>query len=203
MLWIMDVFINISMEFFWVFVGDNLFLEQCIIGFVMQSFFIGIGVVIVFMLFWVLINWFGVSNIVVEGEIVDFVKWFFYLGVMVFLLAVLWMVFCFYEYLLEQLKQFDDIGEDEVFIEVFLLGELQQWGGMMNWVGGIVVGLGIILVIGLVQVDLNKELYVLVAMLVVVGLFWLVVGGMMYKGNYQNGFVIIMSDLLCMFIVMK
>lgn len=57
--------------------------------------------VIVFMLFWVLINWFGVSNIVVEGEIVDFVKWFFYLGVMVFLLAVLWMVFCFYEYLLE------------------------------------------------------------------------------------------------------
>ena len=42
MLWIMDASINISMEPFRAFVGDNLPSEQRIMGFAMQSFFIGI-----------------------------------------------------------------------------------------------------------------------------------------------------------------
>jgi maltose/moltooligosaccharide transporter len=43
MLWIMDASINISMEPFRAFVGDNLPDEQRTKGFAMQSFFIGIG----------------------------------------------------------------------------------------------------------------------------------------------------------------
>ena len=46
MLWIMDASINISMEPFRAFVGDNLPSEQRTIGFAMQSFFIGTGAVV-------------------------------------------------------------------------------------------------------------------------------------------------------------
>jgi maltose/moltooligosaccharide transporter len=43
MLWIMDASINVSMEPFRAFVGDNLPEKQRTMGFAMQSFFIGIG----------------------------------------------------------------------------------------------------------------------------------------------------------------
>src|SRR5262244_4632295 len=43
LLWILDANINISMEPFRAFVADNLPEEQRTLGFVMQSFFIGIG----------------------------------------------------------------------------------------------------------------------------------------------------------------
>ena len=43
MLWILDASINVSMEPFRAFVADKLNVEQRTAGFVMQSFFIGIG----------------------------------------------------------------------------------------------------------------------------------------------------------------
>jgi maltose/moltooligosaccharide transporter len=42
-IWIMDASINVSMEPFRAFVGDNLPEKQRTMGFAMQSFFIGIG----------------------------------------------------------------------------------------------------------------------------------------------------------------
>ncbi|MBI4646023.1 MAG: MFS transporter, partial [Bacteroidia bacterium] len=59
MLWIMDASINISMEPFRAFVGDNLPPEQRTTGFAMQSFFIGTGAVIASALPYILTNWFG------------------------------------------------------------------------------------------------------------------------------------------------
>src|SRR5207244_13334417 len=43
LLWILDATINISMEPFRAFVADKLNVDQRTVGFVMQSFFIGIG----------------------------------------------------------------------------------------------------------------------------------------------------------------
>jgi maltose/moltooligosaccharide transporter len=43
LLWILDASINISMEPFRAFVGDNLNEDQRTTGFIMQSFFIGVG----------------------------------------------------------------------------------------------------------------------------------------------------------------
>lgn len=43
MLWVLDASINISMEPFRAFVADKLPIQQRTTGFVMQSFFIGIG----------------------------------------------------------------------------------------------------------------------------------------------------------------
>ena len=203
MLWIMDASINISMEPFRAFVGDNLPSEQRTTGFAMQSFFIGTGAVIASMLPWVLTNWFGVSNMAAEGEIADSVKWSFYLGAVVFLLAVLWTVLRSHEYSPEQLKQFEDTGEEEVPIEDLSQAEYEQRGAAMNRAGGITAGIGLLSVIGLLQAELNKELFILAAMLIVVGLLWLGAGGLMRQGRYESGFVTIMSDLLRMPLTMK
>ena len=52
MLWIMDASINISMEPFRAFVGDNLPQKQRTLGFATQSFFIGIGAIVASALPW-------------------------------------------------------------------------------------------------------------------------------------------------------
>src|SRR6266545_3728341 len=62
MLWIMDASINISMEPFRAFVGDNLPAAQRVTGFATQSFFIGTGAVVASALPWILTNKFGVQN---------------------------------------------------------------------------------------------------------------------------------------------
>ena len=58
----MDASINIAMEPFRAFVGDNLPSEQRTAGFAMQSFLIGTGAVLASMLPWLLTTQFGVSN---------------------------------------------------------------------------------------------------------------------------------------------
>ena len=93
MLWMMDASINITMEPFRAFVGDNLSSEQRTLGFSMQSFFIGVGAVIGSALPYVLTNWFQISNTAPDGIIPDSVKWSFYFGAGVFFLAVMWSFF--------------------------------------------------------------------------------------------------------------
>ena len=61
-LWILDASINVSMEPFRAFVGDNLASSQRTMGFAMQSFFIGVGAVIASLLPWMMTNWFDISN---------------------------------------------------------------------------------------------------------------------------------------------
>lgn len=92
MLWVFDVLINVLMEFFCVFVGDQLVLCQCLVGYVMQSFFIGVGVIVVSFLLFILV-YFGVVNMVVVGEVLDIVCYVFYFGVVVLLVVIIWMVF--------------------------------------------------------------------------------------------------------------
>ena len=92
MLWIMDASINISMEPFRAFVGDNLPSEQRTTGFAMQSFLIGTGAVAASMLPWLLTTQFGVSNEAPPHMIPDSVRLSFYFGAAVFFLAVLWTV---------------------------------------------------------------------------------------------------------------
>ncbi len=111
MLWIMDASINISMEPFRAFVGDNLPSAQRTSGFAMQSFFIGAGAIIASSLPYILTNWFGVPNQAAEGIIPNSVKWSFYLGGAVFLAAVVWTVFRSKEYSPEELMTFSDHEE--------------------------------------------------------------------------------------------
>jgi maltose/moltooligosaccharide transporter len=106
-LWVMDASINISMEPFRAFVGDQLPPRQRPTGYAMQSFFIGLGAVVASALPWLLTQY-GVSNTAEAGMVPDSVKYAFYYGAVVLLAAVSWTVFTTREYPPEQLRGFSD-----------------------------------------------------------------------------------------------
>ena len=91
LLWILDASINVSMEPFRAFVGDKLSDEQRTFGFVMQSFFIGIGQTLANVLPWVLGAWLGVKGALASG-IPKTTYFAFLIGAVAFFGAVLWTV---------------------------------------------------------------------------------------------------------------
>ena len=96
MLWILDSSINVSMEPFRAFVADKLNMDQRTAGFVMQSFFIGVGAAVANALPSIFEH-FGVSGQAANGVPLT-VQYSFKLGAVVFFLAVLWTVITSKEY---------------------------------------------------------------------------------------------------------
>jgi maltose/moltooligosaccharide transporter len=96
LLWILDASINISMEPFRAFVADKLDTSQRTAGFVMQSFFIGIGASLANALP-LLLGWLGVHGNTASGIPLT-VKYSFMAGAAVFLGAVVWTVVTSSEY---------------------------------------------------------------------------------------------------------
>ena len=90
LLWILDASINISMEPFRAFVADKLAVSQRTTGFVMQSFFIGVGASLANALPLVF-SWLGVQGSTASGVPLS-VKHSFQVGAVVFFLAVLWTI---------------------------------------------------------------------------------------------------------------
>jgi len=119
LLWVLDVFGNVTMEPFRAFVVDKLPDSQVNKGFVMQALMIGLGGTIASSLPWLLKNIFSVNNIGVNGIIADNVKYSFYIGAFFFLAAVLYSVFTSNEYppTEEELAQKKNSGSgiEEVF----------------------------------------------------------------------------------------
>ncbi|MDH5835555.1 MFS transporter [Luteimonas kalidii] len=107
MLWILDASLNVSMEPFRAFVGDQLSPRQRPTGYAMQSFFIGVGSVVASLLPWLLAKA-GVANTAAPGEVPDTVRYAFYAGGTVLLLAIVWTVLRTREYPPEVLRAFDD-----------------------------------------------------------------------------------------------
>jgi len=112
LLWILDASLNISMEPFRAFVGDQLSPRQRPTGYAMQSFFIGLGAVVASLLPWLLATA-GVQNSAEPGGIPDTVRYAFYAGGTVLFLAVGWTVFSTREYSPAQLNSFDDANATE------------------------------------------------------------------------------------------
>jgi maltose/moltooligosaccharide transporter len=114
LLWILDASINIAMEPFRAFVGDQLGQAQRPSGYAMQSFFIGLGAIIASMLPWLLTRA-GISNMAsgVNGmsAIPDTVRQSFDIGSAVLLLAVLWTVWRTREYPPEILRSFGPVPD--------------------------------------------------------------------------------------------
>ncbi|MFZ1677255.1 MAG: MFS transporter [Saprospiraceae bacterium] len=195
MLWLMDASINISMEPFRAFVGDNLPSHQRTSGFAMQSFFIGTGAVVASSLPYVFTNWFGVSNQAAEGVIPDSVKWSFYIGGLIYLAAVIWTVFSSKEYSPEELASFSEAhessdpstGHDEAISPTVSFRT-----------GSILVIIGILLNVWFWLEDFPKELYLFSYGTMLVGILFLLVGLMKKSNLSKTGFVTIMDDLLHM-----
>jgi len=202
-LWIMDASINVTMEPFRAFVGDNLPSEQRTTGFATQSFFIGTGAVVASCLPWMLTNWFEVSNTAPEGVIPDSVKWSFYLGGIIFFLAVLWTVFRSKEYSPEELASFGEAAEHGNDVVEMSASSQKARSRKQKATGLTTLGLGLGLSALIYFYELPKETFLLSIMVAVVGVFWLISSSMIAKGNFQGAFTTIMTDLLEMPKTMK
>ncbi|MEZ0469657.1 MFS transporter [Luteimonas salinilitoris] len=112
-LWILDASLNVSMEPFRAFVGDQLAPRQRPAGYAMQSFFIGIGSVVASLLPWLLAK-VGVGNTAGPGEIPDTVRYAFYFGGAVLFGAIAWTILRTREYPPDTLHAFDDAQPPEL-----------------------------------------------------------------------------------------
>ena len=122
LLWILDASINITMEPFRAFVADKLPEEQRTLGFVMQSFFIGIGQTLANALPY-LFTMLGVVGVMTSGIPLS-VDYSFKIGAIVFLVAVLWTVLTTKEYPPEDMEAFERMRREKKgilagFAEIF------------------------------------------------------------------------------------
>lgn len=196
MLWIMDASINISMEPFRAFVGDNLPSEQRTMGFAMQSFFIGLGAVVASALPYILTNWFGIPNTAGEGIIPQSVKLSFYIGGVVLLASVLYTVFTSKEYSPEELAAFEQEKEKISGIKTEIKPPVTPVQFLKN--GSVWTTAGIIATAIIVLLKLEAQLYIVSGLVLTFGIILLVSGVLTKKGRTQNGMVGIMNDLLHM-----
>lgn len=153
-LWLLDASINVSMEPFRAFVGDNLSPRQRPTGYAMQSFFIGVGAIVASFLPYVLAHY-GVANTAGPGEVPDTVRYAFYAGAGVLLLAMGWTVLSTKEYSPRQLASFDD-AEPPAAHHAQAVG-----GPPPMWQIAIWLGLGVFLALAIAWRDGDRMLYVL------------------------------------------
>jgi len=201
-LWVMDASINITMEPFRAFVGDNLPDEQRASGYAMQSFFIGAGAVLASALPWILTNWFSVSNVAADGGVPPSVHIAFYAGAAGLLLAVLWTVFTTREYSPEQLAAFE--ASERTLKGKAPAADAPTRTARAYGVGGLLwVLAGVALALAIFAARLEKEVYVLAAMLGLFGVAQLVAGALARSGRTANGFSEVIEDLFRMPATMK
>jgi MFS family permease len=111
LLWILDASINITMEPFRAFVADKLPEDQRTLGFVMQSFFIGIGQTLANALPY-LFSMLGVVGVMASGIPLS-VDYAFKIGAIVFLAAVVWTVVSTKEYPPDDMEAFERMRREK------------------------------------------------------------------------------------------
>ncbi len=183
-LWVMDASINVSMEPFRAFVGDQLPERQRPLGFALQSFFIGIGAVVASMLPWLLTRA-GVSTVAPAGVIPDTVRYAFYVGAVVLLGSVLWTVLRTREYPPGELRAF--AGQPSARPALVDARRARMWGWLWLLVG--VVGTGAVDVL-----HLDAKLYILSLGLLVFGGLMLWLSATRSRGTLRQ----VMGDLVTM-----
>lgn len=193
-LWIMDASINVSMEPFRAFVGDNLPEEQRSLGFAMQSFFIGTGAILASALPWIFANWLNIDSTAATGEIPDSVRYAFYTGGAGLLLAVCWTVFSSEEYAPEQLAAFA-MAED---------GDTPGEEAPLPPPGRLIVGATIAMVSGVVLTALvyalawDQQLLILAFGLVLFAVALAIATRMLVRDRADNGFAEVVLDFVTM-----
>jgi maltose/moltooligosaccharide transporter len=159
MLWMLDASINVAMEPFRAFVGDQLPQRQRATGYAMQSFFIGVGSVVASMLPYLLTH-FGVNNQAPAGQLPDSVRYSFYLGGIAMFSCVAWTVFSSKEYPPEAMHEFN---ADEAHTEVHLPRSALRDG--IIWLAA-----GVGLAVAITQFALEADLYILAGCLMIYGI---------------------------------
>ncbi|AOT07617.1 MFS transporter [Pseudoalteromonas luteoviolacea] len=191
MLWIMDASINVTMEPFRALVGDNLNKKQRATGYAMQSFFIGIGAIIASALPWMMTNWFGISNTAAPGEIPESVKYAFYFGGVILFLAVGWTILKTKEYTPEQLAEFESPELKQASSQPKQRIQFAKFALVSGAIGGLILA-------GVTVLKLEKELYLLSALLLSFSAIILIAGYLQNKQRTSGGFYEVIYDVFTM-----
>ena len=163
LLWMLDASLNVSMEPFRAFVGDMLDKDQHAAGYAVQTAFIGTGAVFGSIFPW-LLEHLGVSNVAADGGIPDTVRFAFWFGGAALFLAVRWTVLTTREYSPDEMAAFHGAAADDQAHTTQVLAAR----GLRGSVVWIAVGAAVIAAVA--AFGLEKEVYLLGALLAAYGL---------------------------------
>ena len=197
LLWMLDASLNISMEPFRAVVGDMLRKDQHTAGYAVQTAFIGVGAVIGSIFPWML-DHFGVSNEAANGGIPDTVRYSFWFGGAALFAAVLWTILSTKEYSPDEMARFGagvDHPEE---------GDTMRALAARSLTAGIVwIVAGALVVLGVAELGLEKEVYLLGGLLIAYGLASIVAIHLAKRGETSNMLSSIVGDFSGMPQVMK
>lgn len=197
LLWMLDASLNISMEPFRAFVGDMLRKDQHTAGYAVQTAFIGAGAVVGSIFPW-LLDREGASNVAAPGGIPDTVRYSFWFGGVALFLAVLWTVLTTREYSPEELLQFGESAEHPQSDETFAALAARSLQSSLIWIAA-----GVVVILGVLEWHLEKEMYVLGGLLIAYGLASIVAIRLAKAGNHTNILANIVGDFAGMPPIMK
>ncbi|PNU05855.1 MFS transporter [Novosphingobium guangzhouense] len=195
LLWMLDASLNVSMEPFRAFVGDMLRKDQHTAGYAVQTAFIGAGAV-VGSLFPYVLEHFGVSNAAALGQIPDTVRYSFWAGGLALLAAVLWTVLTTQEYSPQEQAAFGDVQDGESIAAAALAGR-SLWTGL-PWIAA-----GVMIALIVQHWSLEKEVYLLAALLAGYGLAVMAAIGLARAGRSASMLAGIVGDFSGMPPLMK
>ncbi|WP_423604995.1 MFS transporter [Sphingomonas sp. MS122] len=196
MLWVLDASLNISMEPFRAFVGDMLRKDQHSAGYAVQTAFIGAGAVVGSIFPWGL-EQLGVSNAAAVGGIPDTVRYAFWFGGAALFFAVLWTILTTREYGPEQMAAFDGARAetDETMMRALAA---RDYSSCLLWIAA-----GAAVAVAVRQFDLEKEVYLLGALLIAYGVASVVAITLAKRGSRANMLTHIVGDFSGMPDLMK
>jgi len=185
LLWILDASINVSMEPFRAFVGDQLPTAQRPTGYAMQSFFIGAGSIVASVLPYVFAH-FGIANTAAAGVVPGTVKYSFYAGAAVLFGAIAWTVLSTREYPPETLHAFSDATATDDAIPP--TDSARSAASALVWTLAGAIATGAVWYLGI-----DKQLYLIAGMVTAYGLIQLAASAL------RGGFLVdVLADLRAM-----
>lgn len=200
-LWILDSALNISMEPFRAFVGDNLNSKQRTAGYAMQGFFIGLGTFVGSKLpEWM--GFFGAENIAATGAIAPSVKWAFAAGALLLFLSVLWTVLTSKEYSPEELESFEAADASHMAALRKVPRVVPEPSFFSLW-GCIALALAAVLVAAVFFFNTEKQFIIFAALVAIFGALFLYNSSRLKAGR-EAGFIgTLMDDFATMPKVMR
>ena len=197
LLWVLDASLNVSMEPFRAFVGDMLDSDQHAAGYAVQTAFIGTGAVVGSIFPWAL-DRIGVSNAVVGGGMPDTVRYAFWFGGAALFLGVLWTVLTTREYSPEQMAAFAADAPAVADTDGAALLAARGSGVPAAWMAA-----GAAVALGVWAWGLEKEVYLLGALLIGYGVVSLVAVAQARRGRAPTLLGHIVGDFAGMPVLMK
>ena len=195
MLWVLDASLNVSMEPFRAFVGDMLRKDQHTTGYAVQTAFIGTGAV-VGSLFPYILDTLGVANIAPAGQIPDTVKYSFWFGGAALFISVMWTILTTKEYSPAEMEVFDGPPADSG-------ATIRALAARSKLLSTVWIFAGMVVAVLVPVAGLEKEVYLLGALIAGYGLASLLAISLAKSGRDNNVLANIVGDFSGMPAVMQ